>query len=439
MTDKTVPHSKEAEEAVIGSVLYNPDVFHDCAAFLTSQDFYIHRNAWIWQAFVSLHAARTPVDILTVTERIDRAGKLAELGGSAYLTALVANVYDSNNAEHYARIVEGYSIRRRMITAANETAVLAYNEKIDVDDALNKAHETLQAVTPTSRENRLGLADRVLESFLIAQDSGEVPGIPTGLRPLDTMLGGWRNDDLVFLAARPGMGKTGLLLTAARAALKANKRVVFFSMEMGDVSVGQRLIAQQFDIDVFGIRRGRLEPDEQQRFNLGLDWLRGITEDKRLTVFEQTALTASQIHSQAKKLYARDMCDVVMVDYVQLMSGEGKNRAEEVSECSRGLKRITLDLHIPVISAAQLNREIEKRSNPKPVLSDLKESGSLEQDADVIVMIWNKDGEKVANVQIDPAYLTVSKHRNGPIGDLVDRAGTPLVRFVRKSTKFEDA
>lgn len=443
MTDApTTPQSREAEESVLGSVLINPDTFHDCASFLETKDFFIHRNGWIWEAFVRLHETNVPIDFTTVATELERLGRLSEVGGPAYLTSLVSRVdmFDSNHAEHYARIVEGFSIKRKMIAAANETAKLAYSS-IEADEALNKAHETLQAITPSNRANKISLADRLLEAYFVAQDGGEIPGINTGISSLNTMLGGWRKQQLVYIAARPGMGKTGLLITSARAALKANKRVVFFSMEMGDESVAQRMIAQQYDLDVYLIGKGRLIDAEMSKFTDGIEWIRNLTDSGQLTIFENSHLTASQIHSHAKKLYARDLCDVVFVDYVQLMSGRGENRAQEVSDCSRGLKMIAQDLHIPVVAAAQLNRDIEKRGNPKPVLSDLKESGSLEQDGDIVVFIWNnsKDGEKVANAQIDPAFLTVAKHRNGKVGDLVDKGGSPLVQFVRKSTKFEDA
>jgi replicative DNA helicase len=439
MTEATIPHSREAEEAVIGSVIFNPDAYYDVAQFLEADDFYIHRNKWIWEAYTSLNEKRVPVDILTVADELERHGRLGEIGGASYLTALTANVYDSNNAEHYARIVEGHAIRRKMINAANETAKLAYNTEIDADEALNKAHEQLQTVTPSSRGNKMSLADRILEQVTIAGDKfGEITGIPTGLKSLNTLTDGWKESDLVIIAARPGMGKTGLLLTHTRAALAAGKSVAFFSLEMGDLSVGQRLIAQEKNIDLFNLRRGRMSDDEYSLFNGGLEWLRNQTENSdKLHIVETSGMTPEQVHAEAKRLYVRGLCDLVVVDYVQLMSGRGDNRTQEVGYCSRGLKRIANDLHIPVLSAAQLNRDIEKRSSPKPVLSDLRESGDIEADADLIIFIWAQ-GERVTNAQIDPANITVAKHRNGPVGDLVSKNGAPLVEFVRKSTLFRN-
>jgi replicative DNA helicase len=433
------PHSPEAEQSVLGSILINPDAYYDCAAFLTATDFYIHRHGYVWSAFERLNETRTPIDITTVSTELERMGKLAEIGGAAYLTQLCSNVnmFDSNNAEHYARSVEGHSIRRRMIAAASETAKLAYDTELEADEALSQAHAVLQDITPSNRNNRLSLADRILEAVTIAGDKmGEVTGITTGLKSLNVMLDGFKGDDLVFIAARPGMGKTGLLITSARAALSVGKSVAFFSMEMGDVSVGQRLIAQQFGVDLFDMRRGRMKPDEYSSFADGLEWLRDLEDSRRLQIIETVGLTAQQIHAETKRLAVRGLCDIAFVDYVQLMSGRGENRTQEVGDCSRGLKRMALDLHIPVISAAQLSREIEKRSSAKPTLADLRESGSLEQDADVVIFIWQQ-GEKVERAAIDPANITVSKHRNGPVGDLV-RAGMPTVQFVRKSTKFED-
>jgi replicative DNA helicase len=432
-----LPHSPEAETGTLGAILINPDVYHDVAAFLTPADFHIHRNRYIYEAISALNHARAPIDVLTVANELERHGRLEEIGGPAYLTSLVSQSYDSYNAEPYARIVEGHSIRRRMIEAANETAKLAYNTTIDADDALNKAHETLQAVTPSSATSRLSLADRILEQVTVAGDHfGELTGIPTGLKALNVIKDGWKEPDLVFIAARPGMGKTGLLLTHTRAALKAGKQVVFFSLEMGDVSIGQRLIAQEKNIDLFNLRRGRMTDDEYAAFVDGLEWLRTM-EDEQLHIVEGSGFTPAQVHAQSKRLKVRGLCDLVIVDYVQLMHGKGDNRTQEVGYCSRGLKEVAKDLHVPVLSAAQLSREIERRSSPKPVLADLRESGDLEADADLVMFIWQK-GERVANAQIDPAYITVAKHRNGPVGDLA-KNDNPLVQFVRKSTRFEDA
>jgi replicative DNA helicase len=428
-----VPYSQDAEEAVLGSVLINPESYYDTAQIIQASDFYVHRHVWIWEAFDALMAKRTPVDLLTVSDELERRGRIAEVS-PASLTALTARVPDSGNAEHYAKIVYSQSIRRKMIQAASKVAALGYDEANDAEKALTDAHAELDTITPNYRRHSSPLGDRILAHAFEASSQGDVPGVPTGLIGLDKMLGGYMAGDLVYVAARPGEGKTGYLITAMRAALNARKHPALFSMEMGDTSIGQRLIAQKYNLNTYKIRRGHLDPPEWDTLRSGTEWLNQLEADNAMHINEKPSVNVPYIHAVCKRLKNRGLLDIIFVDYVQLMNAKGENRHQQISAISRGLKEIALDLSVPVVSAAQLRRDAESK---QPKLSDLKESGSLEQDADVVIFIWREDADPV-NHDIDMSVkMGVAKHRNGPVGNLA-RNGVSTVQFRRSSTRFED-
>lgn len=428
-----LPHSREMEEAVISAVLVDADQYYDLAQVLTATDFYITRHVWIWEAIGSLSEKRIPIDILTVAEQLERKGRLAETGGAAFLTGLVSRFTSSLNVSEYAKAVHADSLRRQMIGALSSAAQLANNRDIDAEKALSDIHAEFDAITPAYRPHSSPLGDRVFAHAFDAHDQGDVPGVPTGLHGLDKMLGGYMGGDLVYVAARPGEGKTGYLITAFREAIAKKKYPAFFSMEMGDLSIGQRMLAQQFNLDTYKIRRGRL--DDWEQFRGMTEWLNQLESDNRFHINEKPSVNVNYIHAVCKRLKARGLLDIIFVDYVQLMNAKGENRHQQISVISRGLKEIALDLNVPIVSAAQLRRDAESK---QPKLSDLKESGSLEQDADVVIFIW-RESDPVQNVDIDLSVkMGVAKHRNGPIGALA-KNGNSLVQFRRSSTRFEDS
>jgi replicative DNA helicase len=428
-----LPYSREMEEACVSAVLVDVDLYYDLAQVLTPQDFYINRNAWVWEALGSLSEKRIPIDILTVAEELERRGRLAEIGGAAHLTALVSNFPGSMNVTTYAKSVKADSLRRKMIAALTSGAKLAYDRELDAEKALSDIHAEFDNITPVFKAHTSPLGDRVFAHSFDAHDQGDVPGVPTGLIELDKILGGYMGGDLTYVAARPGEGKTGYLITAFRAALAVQKHPAFFSLEMGDLSIGQRLIAQQFNMDTYKIRRGRV--DDWEAFRNATEWLNELERDDCYHINEKPGVNTAYIHTVCKRLKSRGLLDIVFVDYVQLMSAKGENRHQQISLISRGLKELALDLNVPVVSAAQLRRDAEQK---QPKLSDLKESGSLEQDADVVIFIW-RESEPVPNVDIDLSVkMGVAKHRNGPIRNLV-RNGNSQVQFRRSSTRFEDS
>jgi replicative DNA helicase len=427
------PHSRELEEAVISSVLIDADLYYDLAQILNPADFYITRHAWIWEALGSLSEKRIPIDVITVAEQLERKGRLAEVGGAAWLTSLVSQFTTSLNVAQYAKSVQADSLRRKMIAAAGNAARLAYDGSLDAEKALSDIHAEFDNITPAYQRHTSPLGDRVFAHAFDAHGQGDVPGVPTGLHGLDKLLGGFMDGDLVYVAARPGEGKTGYLVTAFRAAIQAMKHPALFSMEMSDMSVGQRLIAQQFNLDTYKIRRGRL--DDWESFRQSTEWLNQLEAEHRFHINEKPSVGVNYIHAVCKRLKSRGLLDIVFVDYVQLMNAKGENRHQQISLISRGLKEIALDLNVPVVSAAQLRRDAESK---QPKLSDLKESGSLEQDADVVIFIW-RESEPIQNHDIDMTVkMGVAKHRNGPIGNLA-RDGNSLIQFRRSSTRFEDS
>ena len=394
-TPSAVPHSREAEEAVVGAVLINPEVYYDVAQFLAADDFYIHRNKWIWEAFTRLHEQRIPVDLLTLSEELDRSNLLADVGGSAYITSLINQVPSSLNAESYGRIVEGHSIRRKMITAANKIASIAYNESSTVDDVMNEAEKAVFNVSERRLKHDLQPISAVLSDYYdrideLAKRPEEIHGVPTGFIDLDRMLTGLQPSDLLIIAGRPGQGKTGFLLSIAKnAALTHKKHVAIFSLEMSNEQVVQRLIAQETGIDSQRLRNGKLQENEWPLFTHAIE----VFSDTHIFLDDTPAITPLQLRTKCRRLHMEFGIDLIIVDYLQLMGGDTRNdnRVQEVSHISRSLKVLARELNVPVLTAAQLSRAVEQRTDKKPVLSDLRESGSLEQDADIVMFIYRPD------------------------------------------------
>ncbi|MCB9111854.1 MAG: replicative DNA helicase [Anaerolineales bacterium] len=433
-----VPHSREAEEAVVGAVLINPEVYYDIAQFLAADDFYIHRNRWIWEAFIRLHESRTPVDLLTLSEDLERAGQLAEIGGSAYLTSLINQVPTSINAEAYGRIVEENSIRRRMIQAANQIASLAYKGDA-VDNVMGEAEKAIFGVSERRTKNDLLPIRNVLSSYYdriddLSKRPEDFHGVPTGFYDLDKMLNGLQPSDLLIIAGRPGQGKTGFLLSIAKnAGLTHKKHVAIFSLEMSNEQVVQRLIAQETGIDSQRLRTGKLLENEWSLFTHAIE----VFSDTHIYLDDTPAITPMQLRTKCRRLHMEFGLDLVIVDYLQLMGGDIRtdNRVQEVSQISRSLKVLARELNVPVLTAAQLSRAVEQRTDKRPVLSDLRESGSLEQDADIVMFIYRPDQYEKDTDKQNIAQIIVAKHRNGPVGDVELIFRGALAKFENAATK----
>ncbi|MDI6695389.1 MAG: replicative DNA helicase [Anaerolineales bacterium] len=431
-----IPHSREAEEAVLGAVLINPEAYYEVASFLRAEDFYIHRHGWIWEAFARLHERRVPIDLLTVSEELDQLGRLAEVGGPAYLTQLINNVPTSLHAEAYGRIVEANAIRRRMLNAANEIAKLAYQQETSIDTVMDEAEKTVFGVSERRTTRDLRKIQEVLSEYYDRVDQlstrgADAFGVPTGFTDLDRLLSGMQPSDLLIVAGRPGSGKTAFMLSAAKnAAQKYKKHVAIFSLEMSSEQLVQRMIAQETGIDSQRLRTGRLEGDEWALFAHAVE----VLSDTVIFLDDTPALTPLQLRTKCRRLHAEYNLDLILVDYLQLMSSgtRSENRVQEVSYISRNLKVLARELNVPVLAAAQLSRAIEQRADKEPQLSDLRESGSLEQDADIVMFINRPELYDKDTLLKNIAQIKVAKHRNGP-------TGTVELVFRSQIAKFENA
>jgi replicative DNA helicase len=437
-----VPHSREAEEAVIGAVLINPEAYYDVAQFLQAEDFYIHRHRWIWQAFTRLHEQRTPVDFLTVTEELDQMGQLAEVGGPAYLTALINNVPTSLHAEAYGRVVEETAVRRRMLDAANTIAKLAYKEDLGIDEVMNEAEKSIFGVSERRLTRDLQPIQQVLSEYYdridqLMRRGEDTFGVPSGFIDLDRLLGGMQPSDFLLIAGRPGTGKTAFMLSAAKNAAQMHKKhVAIFSLEMANEQLVQRLIAQETGIDTHHLRTGKLGEEEWPLFAHAIE----VLADTRIFLDDTPGLTPLQIRTKCRRLHLEFRLDLVLVDYLQLMSGgiRIENRVQEVSYISRNLKMLARELSVPVLAAAQLSRAIEQRADKEPQLSDLRESGSLEQDADVVMFIHRAEMYDKDTLRPNVATIKVAKHRNGPTGNIELIFRSNLAKFENAATRQVD-
>src|SRR5512136_764042 len=431
------PHNREAEEAVVGAVLINPEAYYDLAQFLQADDFYIVRHRWIWEAFNRLHEKRIPLDFLTITEELQNAGQLGEIGGSAYLTALLNQVPTSLHAETYGRMVEASAIRRRLLTSANQIASLAYNERESVENVIEESEKSIFNVSERRLKKELLPISTVLSDYYdrideLAKRPEEIFGVPTGFVDLDRTLTGLQPSDLLIIAGRPGQGKSGFLLSVAKnAALLHKKHVAIFSLEMSNEQVVQRLLAQETGIDSQRLRNGKLEENEWPLLTHAIE----VLGDTHIYLDDTPAITPLALRTKCRRLHMEFGLDLVILDYIQLMGGDtrNENRVQEVSYISRNLKVLARELNVPVLAAAQLSRAVEQRADKKPVLSDLRESGSIEQDADVVMFIQRPDALDKDNPKSNLAEIIVAKHRNGPT-----HGGIELV-FLNNLARFENA
>lgn len=418
--DRLPPQSIEAEEAVLGSLLIDADAIIRIATILRSEDFYREKHGWIYEAILDLHERREPVDLLTVCDELERREQLDEVGGTVFVTSLVNAVPTSIHAEHYARIIERAATRRRLIDAAGQIAALAYQEADDVGEVVDRAEQLLFGVSERRISRDLVPIKQVLSDYYdrieyLTRHQGEVIGIPTGFTDIDRLLGGLQRSDMIILAARPSVGKTSLALSMAHnAALKFGQRVAFFSLEMSSEQVVQRLISAETGIDSQKLRQGKIADEEWARFMKATSDL----SETHLYIDDTPGISAMELRTKARRLQAEFGIDLVVIDYLQLMRGDtrSENRVQEISSISRSIKALARELNVPILALSQLSRGVESRTDKRPILSDLRESGALEQDADVVIFIYRDELYNENTERKNIADVIVAKHRNGPTG-----------------------
>ena len=427
---KLPPHELDSEEAVLGSLLIDPEAISKIADILKPEDFYREKNRWTFESCVDLYERSEAINQITVAQDLARRQRLEAVGGAAYMSHLVTQVPTSIHIEYYANIVRRLAMMRRLIAVSNQIAAIGYEAPPDIDEALNRAESMLFRLRfgrSTRDFAHIGeVLDRYFEeSSLAPEHEGYLPHVPTGFTDLDKILGGMQRSDMIVLAARPSLGKTSLALNIAHhAALKDNARVALFSLEMSKMELAYRFLSGESGIDTQKLRLDQL--NERQRGEV-VDAI-GRLSEAPIYIDDSPYLRESDVRSKARRLHSEKGIDLLIVDYLQLMRSSRftDNRVQEMSDISHSMKEIARELDVPVIAVSQLSRAVEARHPHRPMLSDLRESGSIEQDADVVLFIYREDiyfteeeREKQFPDQSYPrgiAEIIVAKHRNGPIG-----------------------
>lgn len=419
------PQSVDAEMSVLGSLMLDPEAIYRVADILSVRDFYKPLHQIIYEAMLELFQRKEPIDILSASTRLREKGVLEDIGGSSYLTSLVNLVPTASHAAHYAAIVHKKRVLRDLIDASYHIAELGYKEEAGIDELLDQAEQRIFSISQTSlQQDFFAVKDALDEAWeridKIHKEGDALRGVTTGFPDLDNLVGGLQKSDLIILAARPSLGKTSLALDIARnAALKGNAAVGIFSLEMSRDQLVDRLIAAQAKINLSKLRTGRLSSEGDDN-----DFVRirdAMEELSRAAIFIDDAAMPSvmQIRAMARRLQAEQgKLDLLVIDYLQLIRGAGyaDNRVQEVSEISRSLKALAKELNVPVLAISQLSRAVEMRTSAKPKLSDLRESGSIEQDADLVMFIYREDKSKENSDRKNIAEIMIEKHRNGPTG-----------------------
>jgi replicative DNA helicase len=445
---KLPPHNVEAEEAVLGSLIVDPDSITETAIFLKPEAFYREKNLWVYEACLSLYDRSEAINQITLAQELATQGRLEAVGGAGYLSLLVERLPTSLHVEHYARIVHRLSVMRRLIAAAGQIAAIGYEAEADLDSALNKAEDALFRVrrqeSPRDFIHIRSVLEQYWEEAAIVGAGLEEPGrllhVDTGFPALDELLGGMQRSDMLILAARPSLGKSSLAMAIARnAAVEQKAQVAIFSLEMSKEQLVQRLLAMESEVNSTRVRLRDYTPSQEKRV------MDATGELSKLPIYidDSPALRVVEMRSKARRLHYERGIDLVIVDYLQLIRGEGRseNKVQEVTDISRALKALARELNCPVLAVSQLSRAVEQRPSHVPMLSDLRESGSIEQDADVVMFIYRDDVyiKKEDWDRINPespypegiANIIVAKHRNG-------RQGQRNLRFRQDITKFEN-
>ncbi len=448
---KIPPQARELEEAVLGAILIEKDAISYVSDILKPESFYVDAHATIFRSIQNLFGKSQPIDLLTVTEDLRKNAKLEEVGGAFYLSELTNKIASSANVEYHARIIIQKFIQRELIRISNDIIRDSYEDTTDVFDLLDMAEKRIYEITDKNLRNSVqGIGQLVSKSMLqidglINRDDGLLEdSVPSGYLELDKLTSGWKATDLVIIAARPSMGKTAFVLNLARnAAVDYNMPVAIFSLEMGAVQLAKRLISLECEIDAQKVANGKMSDNEYAILRDKVEKLSSAP----IYINDQPAINIYELRAQCRRLQNAHGIKMVIIDYLQLMSGggdKGMNREQEISSISRSLKGLAKELNIPVIALSQLNRSVESRGGEKrPMLSDLRESGSIEQDADMVMFLYRpeyynltegNDGASLKGV----SEIIIAKHRNGPTGNVELRFNKHFGRFYDAGGLYEE-
>ncbi|HEX7364298.1 MAG TPA: replicative DNA helicase [Dehalococcoidia bacterium] len=441
------PYDVEAEKAVLGSMLIDSEGIFKIATFLAPEDFFNPENQFVYEACFNLYERNEGINQITVARELAQKGRLDEVGGAAYLSHLVSTVPTSLHIEYYAKIVSRLAVMRRLISAGSQITALGYDTDVQDDVALGRAEDILFKVKQRRSRQDFVPIHQILGQYFeeagpVETRGEEIPHILTDFSAVDDFLGGLQRSDLIVLAARPSVGKTSLALNIIRnTAAKQKACVALFSLEMSRQAVVQRLLSNEANVDSRSVRLGTYTEREERRIMEAS----GVLSELPIFIDDSPLLKVVEMRSKARRLHFERKIDLVVIDYLQLIEGgtRSDSRVQEVSEITRSLKALARDINAPVLAVSQLSRAVEFRASHRPQLSDLRESGSIEQDADVVVFIYREemhvkeeDWKKDHDIEVEPyprgiADIIIAKHRNGPTGEV-------KLRFVSKTAKFED-
>jgi replicative DNA helicase len=427
------PHNIEAEQAVLGCMLLDSDVIPTVTELIRSSDFYREDHREICEAIIDIVEKAGPVDIITVSGQLQQRGTLEQVGGMDYLASITSTVPTTANARHYAKIVEEKSLLRKLIKAAQNIAGMSYEASEEAEFVLDRAEKSIfDIIERRSTQGFTHIKDVLLETFIRLEElynsKSPVTGVPTGFADLDMKTAGLQNSDLILIAARPGMGKTAMALNIAQyAAVQKHVPVALFNLEMSKDQLVNRMLCSEVMVDSHKMRTGRLDDEDWNKIAKAL----GPLSEAPIYIDDTPGLTVMDIRAKCRRLKLEKKLGLVVIDYLQLMRGRGKveNRQQEVSEISRSLKILAKELNVPVVTMSQLSRGPETRTDHRPMLSDLRESGAIEQDADIVMFIYRDDYYNPDSDKKNIAEIIIAKHRNGS-------TGTVYLKYFDKYTKF---
>ena len=435
VSERPLPHNLEAEKCVLGAVLIHNEQFNLAAELIDSGDFYRHAHQQIFDKMVSLSERAEVIDLVTLKEELDRAGDLNKVGGPAYIAALVDGVPKSTNVEYYARIVKEKATLRNLIDSANKILSTAYQAEADSDEQLDQAEQSIFEIADGRLKGGFVKLHDLVQGGMdtiekLQENQDFITGVPTGFTDLDRLTSGFQPSDLVIVAGRPAMGKTSLALNIAQyVGTKTEKTVGVFSLEMSKEQLFLRMLTSEARIDAHRFRGGYLGSEEYKKLSAAL----GALGEARVFIDDSSPISVLEMRAKARRLKSEHGLHLLIVDYLQLMQGRGRfeNRNLELASISRSLKQLAKELKVPIVALSQLSRAPESRSEHRPQLSDLRESGALEQDADVVLFIYREDQYDRKPENENTAEIIIGKQRNGP-------TGTVRLAFLKEITRFEN-
>ncbi|MGP4107828.1 replicative DNA helicase [Virgibacillus sp. L01] len=434
--DRTPPHNIEAEQAVIGAIFLEPDALPSTSELLMPDDFYRASHQRIFEAMLKLSDKGEPVDLVTVTTSLSNEKKLDEVGGVAYLSDLAGSVPTAANILYYSKIVEEKALLRRLIRTATDIVSSGFATEDEVEDVLNEAEKNILEVSGKKNTGAFkAIKDVLIEVYdnieQLQHQDADVTGIPTGYRDLDRITSGFQRNDLIIIAARPSVGKTAFALNIAQnVAINTDENVAIFSLEMGADQLVSRMLCAEGNIDSQRLRNGNLEAEDWSKLTMAM----GSLSNAGVYIDDSPGIRVSEIRSKCRRLKQENGLSMILIDYLQLIQGNAnskENRQQEVSEISRSLKALARELNVPLIALSQLSRGVESRQDKRPMMSDLRESGSIEQDADIVGFLYRDDYYDQESEKQNIIEIIISKQRNGPVGNVE-------LAFVKEYNKFVD-